>query len=141
MPTFKNETNKPIQYFTESGNKIVIFDPAKEVGLDFWVPYSQLGLTLVSADYPPVPDSVLVCGKFKFSKGMKRIFNINPCSVYSLHIDVKKGEVMLYLGTGKNGINVNGTYTFTLNWSKVPFIRVEGLEDGTVAEIQATEAD
>lgn len=141
MPTFKNETDKLIQYFTESGNKIVIFDPDKEVGLDFWVPYSQLGLTLISADYPPVPDSVLISGSFKFSKGMKRIFNVNTCNAYSLHLNVRQGSTIIYLGTGKNGITVTGAYTTSLTWSRVPFIRVEGLEDNTVIEIQSTEVE
>ena len=139
MPTFKNETNKPIQHFMDG--KIVIFDPNKETALDFWVPYSQLGLTLVSAEYPPVPDSVLISGTFKFSKGMKRVFDINSCSAYSLHMDVKSGEAMLYLGTGKNGVNVSGSYTVSLYWSRVPFIRIEGLADGTVAEVRAVEVE
>ena len=139
MPTFKNETDKPIQYFMDG--KIIIFDPGKETALDFWVPYSQLGLTLVDAEYPPVPDSVLISGTFKFAKGMKRIFNISPCNAYALHMDVKSGGVMVYLGTSKNGVSVDGSYTVTLNWPKVPFIRVEGLADATVAEIQAVEGD
>lgn len=139
MPTFKNETNKPIQHFMDG--KIVIFDPNKETALDFWVPYSQLGLTLVSAEYPPVPESVLISGKFKFSKGMKRIFEINSCNAYSLHLEVREGEAMLYLGTSKNGIAVSGSYTTTLNWSRVPFIRAEGLADNTTVEIQAVEVD
>ena len=139
MPTFKNETDKPIQYFMDG--KIVIFDHGKETALDFWVPYSQLGLTLVDAEYPPVPDSVLISGKFKFRKGMKRIFDINPCNAYSLHLEVREGEVMIYPGTSKNGITVSGSYTTTLNWSKAPFIRAEGLADDTVVEIQAVEVN
>lgn len=138
MPTFRNDTNKPIQYLLKDEGKIIIFDPKREKGLDFWVPYSQLGLTLVSATYPPVPNSVLINGKFKFSKGLERKFNIDPCHSYSLYINVKRGEVLLYLEAGKSSIDLDDTYTSVFNWSRVPYIRVVGIQDDSLVEIQAT---
>lgn len=138
MPTFRNDTNKPIQCHLEDEGKIIIFDPKREVALDFWVPYSQLGLTLVSATYPPVPNSILIDGKFKFSKGLERIFNIEPCRSYSLFIDVKNGEALLYLEAGKNSIDITSSYTGVFNWSRVPYIRVVGIQDNSSVEIHAT---
>lgn len=138
MPTFRNDTDKPIQYHLQEEGKIVIFDPKREVALDFWVPYSQLGLTLVSETYPPVPNSILINRKCKFSKGEERKFTITPCTSYSLFIDVKDGEVLLYLEAGRSSIDITSSFSGVFAWSKVPYIRVVGIKDSSYVEIRAT---
>ncbi len=139
MPTFKNETTKPIFYKVKDKEQIIIFDPQKEVMLEFWVPYLQLGLTLMSAEYPPVPNMILLSGEFTFMHGLERKFNIDACDSYTFEITVNSGKVRLYLGATKNSMDISSSYNYkvVLDWSLVPYIRIVGLQDDSNVMIHA----
>ncbi len=89
MPTFKNNTSRPIIYtgIIQSPNdypqkQLIIFDPNQEVKLDFWVPYEKLGLTLTNENSPAVPSTVLVSGTFSFGEGTERKYSLEECDTY-----------------------------------------------------------
>ena len=143
MPTFRNDTDKFIVYKLDKEKKYVMFDPKKEVPLEFWVPYVQLGLTLVSASYPPVPDTILISGEFLFDNGLVRKFNIDPCDTYYLEVVVKSGKILIFPGESKNNIPVsaNEKHSVKFEWAKYPYIRVVGVHADTVALILAYRGD
>ena len=139
MPTFRNDGERPVIYTVSNGKDIIIFDPKKNVQLVHWVPYQKLGLTLVSESYPPVPNTVLVSGEFKFTQGMRRRFEIEPCKAYTLDIYPVAGNINLYLGASPTGRHISAMdYHETLDWEYAPYITVEGGIGGGSAEIQAT---
>ena len=135
MPTFKNETKHYIDY--EAKNVLLRFEPGEERGLPFWLPYQKLGLTLINADYPVVPNTILIGGKFNFDEGTERKFNIEPCESYSVHISVQKGKLAMYQGNSAFSIDIEANYSGVLDWDCAPYLRVKGLEAGTVATIHA----
>ena len=135
MPTFKNCTDKIINY--ESGGKIYSFLPGRTFGLAEWIPYQELGLELIDENYPKVPSSILISGRFKFSKGLERKFSIPHCESYNLKISVKSGALKLYTSNSTLGVELSGDYVTTLQWSYTPFIRLKGLEAGTEASVHA----
>jgi len=145
MPTFKNETSHYIDYEQETGGKknMLRFKPDEERALPFWLPYQQLGLTLISADYPAVPNTVLISGNFNFDEGTERKFNIEPCDDYALSIIVQSGKIALYHGNSPvsvevaENIDVPYHYRAKLEWEYAPYLRVVGLENGTTATIHA----
>ena len=139
MPTFRNDGERSVIYTAPNGKDIIIFDPNKNVQLVHWVPYKKLGLTLVSDSYPPVPNTVLISGDFKFTQGMKRKFDIEPCKKYTLDIYPVSGGVGLYLGAATTGKSISLVdYHEELEWQYAPYIVVVGLYDESSASIQAT---
>ncbi len=138
MPTFRNDGERAVIYNEPDGKNIIIFDPNKNVQLVHWIPYKRLGLTLVSESYPPVPDSVLISGDFKFTAGMERKFEIEPCQKYQLDIYPVEGTLMVYLGASLKGRLVATVgYHEIIEWKNAPYIRVEGGSNGGSASIQA----
>ena len=137
MPTFKNKTKRIINY--EANGKIYTFLPEEEYALKTWIPYQQLGLELVDANYPSVPSQILLSGKFNFNEGLERKFNLEPCEKYKLEMRVEAGIVKLYFGTSQIGIEVEGgeCYKVTSDWGIAPYIRVVGIENESKAEIYA----
>ena len=101
MPTYRNNTDLAINY--ESKGKLYSFSdyPAK-----FWVPYQELGLELVNADYPPVPDSIIISGTFRFDYQIERRFNIEHCESYRFKVSVQSGRVKLYAGQSRVGVEI-----------------------------------
>ena len=137
MPTFKNNTTHYIDYEAliqaasgETRKILVRFEPKEERGLPFWLPYQKLGLTLVNANYPAVPDKVLVSGTFKFNAGTERRFNIEPCSRYVVNILAQKGKVKFYAGASLTGqevaeeADVPYRQRTMLTWETAPYIRL-----------------
>ena len=138
MPTFRNDGERAVIYNEPDGKNIIIFDPGKNVQLVHWIPYKRLGLALVSESYPPVPDSVLISGEFKFSPGMERKFEIEPCKKYQLDILPITGRVTLYLGASNKGQVISVLdYHEVIDWHNAPYIRVSCGENGGSASIQA----
>ena len=135
MPTFKNDTKHYIDY--EAKNVLLRFEPNEERGLPFWIPYQKLGLTLVNADYPAVPNTILISGNFNFDNGTERKFNIEPCESYSIDISVQKGKIAMYPSNSAVSVEIEGDYKATLDWGYAPYLRIKGLEAGTVAAIRA----
>ena len=139
MPTFRNDGERAVIYTEPDGKDIIIFDPGKNVQLVHWIPYKRLGLTLISESYPPVPDSVLISGDFKFTAGMTRKFEIEPCQKYELEIYPSEGTLRLYLGASLKGRLVSSAgYREIIEWKNAPYIRVSGAINGGSASIQAT---
>ena len=138
MPTFRNDGERAVIYTEPDGKNIIIFDPGKNVQLVHWIPYKRLGLTLVSESYPPVPDSVIISDVFKFSCGMERRFEIEPCKKYLLDIIPMEGNLRLYLGASEKGRVITAGYSELLDWQNAPYIRVKSDEDGVSATIQAS---
>ena len=140
MPTFKNETKHYIDY--ERNGKLVRFEPDEERGLPFWLPYNKLGLTLINSEYPVVKNKILISGEFDFNKDMERLFNIEECDKYTVKIDVAKGKCSVYPGNLASGTEIKAGYSHKIEiaWEIAPYLKVIGLEDGTVVEIYA-EAD
>ena len=139
MPTFRNDGERAVIYTGSEGKGIIIFDPGKDVKLSHWVPYKRLGLRLVNESYPPVPTPVLISGEFKFTPGMKRRYEIEPCKTYTLDINVETGRVILYLGASKNGKQISlAEYHETLEWQYAPYITLVGAAEDTTVDVQAT---
>jgi hypothetical protein len=144
MPTFKNETSRPATCNAtirppEGGTRrvIVTFAPGEEKPLSFWVPYAQMGLTLVDPAFPPVPESVLASGTFPLAAEAERRFDIAPCDGYSLDVIAQTGSVVLYIGEGSVGIPISATsptayrYRGVQDWEYAPYIRIVGVIDGS----------
>ena len=139
MPTFRNDGERAVIYTEPDGKDIIIFDPGKNVQLVHWVPHKRLGLTLVSESYPPVPNAILISGDFKFTAGMERRFEIEPCQTYALDIYLVKGSVILYLGSSSAGKVISlMDYHERIEWKNAPYIRVAGGASGAEVSIQAT---
>lgn len=141
MPTFRNDGERSVIYTAPNGKDIIIFDPNKNVQLIHWVPYKKLGLTLVSENYPPVPNTVLISGTFKFNQGMERKFDIEPCKKYTLDIYPITGTPVLFLGAALTGRHIPASstdYHETLEWQYAPYIRISGGVGGSTVTVQAT---
>ena len=148
MPTFKNGGQRTVVYkgIVQPPNErpreiLVFFDAGMEKKLNFWVPYEQLGLELVDADNPPVPDTVLLSGTFKFDEGTERKFTLRHCDKYMLDIIMQSGRVKVFHGNSEIGAELSAQsdisyrYHVINDWEFAPFLRVVGLEDGTEATI------
>lgn len=150
MPTFKNNSDRYIDHNaliqTPSGEpkKILIrFKPGEERGFPFWVPYQKLGLELVNADYPAVPNTILISGTFNFDEGTERKYNIDSCDTYIVNIIVQSGKVMMYPGNSDVGVvvaenaDVPYHYKATLDWEYAPYLKLVGLEADTTVTLHA----
>ena len=150
MPTFKNETEKPV-YCTatvrESDGRarrmLIKIAPGKSMALAFWVPWQEKGLTLVSTDEPPARRTFLVSGTYDFTNGMVRKFDIEPCGSYALNVIVQTGRVRLSLG-GAGGSeeiaedeNVPFRYRGVLDWEDAPYFQLTALADDTRVTVHA----
>lgn len=137
MPTFRNNTDLAINY--ESKGKLYSFPPHKDYPAKIWVPYQELGLELVNADWPPVPENILISGVFRFMDGMERRFNFNHCDKYHLNINVYAGHIRLYVGASRIPVELTRDYDTVLDWEKAPYIRLVGYptesEIGVHAEV------
>lgn len=150
MPTFKNNTDKAIMHTCKiqppngkTQEIIIIAEAGKELMLNFWIPYDRLGLELVSADYPPVPDTVLLSGTFKFDEGTERKYVIEPCDMYTVDVILQSGGLRIYAGSSLSGAEIRSDgevpyrYHAKYDWEYAPYLRVVGIEDGTEATIHA----
>ena len=150
MPTFRNGGKRVIAYKgivqppnAKACEVLVIFDAGMDTKLNFWVPYERLGLELVDANNPPVPDTVLVSGTFKFDKGTERKFTIGHCDKYMLDIIMQSGRIKVYHGNTDIGAeltaqaDISYRYHVINDWEYAPYLRVVGLEDDTEATIHA----
>ena len=135
MPTFRNNTDLAINY--EHKGKLYSFPPHKDYPAKIWVPYQELGLELVNADYPPVPESILVSGTFRFMDGMERKFNMNHCSKYHLKICVYAGHIKLYAGSSRMATELTKEHDFVFDWEKAPYIRLVGYETESEVYVHA----
>jgi hypothetical protein len=143
MPTFKNNTNRLVEYTAwvrgvsfEPRKLLVSFPAGEEKALSFWVPHVQLGLSLVDANFPPVPNEILANGTFPLTAEATRTFQIAPCDRYSVDLIAQSGRFALFLGSGSLGVEVSAThptafrYAGVLDWEHAPHISVVGVEDG-----------
>ncbi len=150
MPTFRNGGKRTVFYkgIVQPPNDkpreiLVFFDAGKDTAINFWIPYEELGLELVDANNPPVPDTVLLSGTFKFDKGTERKFTIGHCDKYVLDVISKQGKVKVYPGNSAIGAEVSEEgklrydYHVVYDWEFAPYLRVVGLEDNTEAVIHA----
>ena len=135
MPTYRNNSNTAINY--NHNGRLYSFPPHKDYEAIEWLPYQELGLELVSADYPPVPESILLSGSFTFERGMERKFNIRHCERYKLNITVKSGKVRMYTGNAKIGLEVSDEYSGTLDWERAPYIRILSVDVQSEVKIDA----
>ena len=139
MPTYRNNTDLPINY--EHKGHLYNFPPHKDYPAKFWLPYQELGLELVNADYPPVPESIIVSGTFSFAQQMERKFNIGHCDKYKLKLSVEQGTIKLFTGSSKVGVEVNSSYDVELNWDRAPYFRIVGVEGENVVRVDAEVVD
>ena len=150
MPTFKNNTTRIVDYEctvqspTDGPKKILIrFDPGKEVALPFYVPHEKLGLTLVNANQPKVPPTVLLSGTFNFADNVERRFNIELCDTYILNVIVQKGKVALYAAGTDVPVEIAQDaespyhYRAVYDWEFAPYIRVKGVGAASTATVHA----
>ena len=139
MPTYKNNTDVAINY--NNKGRLYSFPPHTEYPALIWIPYKELGLELVSADYPPVPEKLLLSGTFKFEKQVERRFNFTHCDKYKLKLSVSEGCVKMYAGNSKVGAEISGDYDTVIDWEKAPFIRVIGVAERSMVRIDAEVLD
>ena len=150
MPTFRNGGERPVVYkgIIQSPNEksrevLVFFDAGKKTPLNFWIPYEELGLELVDADNPPVPNTILLSGTFKFDKGTERKFTLQHCDKYVLNVIVQHGRIKLYPGNSAIGVEVSSEanipyhYHVLYDWEYAPYLRAVGLSNGTEVTIHA----
>ncbi|MBQ9526903.1 MAG: hypothetical protein IJR68_04765 [Fretibacterium sp.] len=150
MPTFRNDTQRMIDHEcliqspTERPRKILIrFAPGETKKLTFWIPYQEKGLTLVDANDPKVPNTILVSGTFDFAPGVERRFNLERCDTYNINIIVQKGRLMLFPASANVGVEIAQEadipyhYRAVFDWEHAPYIRVSGLDAGTRATVHA----
>ncbi len=150
MPTFKNGGERTVVYkgIVQPPNEkpreiLVFFDAGKETKLNFWIPYEELGLELVNADDPPIPNTVLLSGTFSFDEGTERKFTLEHCDKYTLYIIVQSGSIKVYPSSSTIPVEVRADleipyhYNVVYDWEYSPYLRVVGLEDGTEATIHA----
>lgn len=135
MPTFKNNTKQMIIFEANGKNYLVL--PNKDLKTYEWIPYQEHGLDLIDENYPPVPSSIVVSGKFKFTNGLERRFNVPHCESYTVKISVKSGKLKLFTGNSTLGVEIGGEYSTSFAWGYVPYFRVKGLEADTEALIHA----
>ena len=135
MPTYRNNTDIAINY--ESKGKLYSFSPHKDYPAKFWVPYQELGLELVNADYPPVPDSIIISGTFRFDYQIERRFNIEHCESYRFKVSVQSGRVKLYAGQSRVGVEIVEDYDAVLDWEKAPYVRIVGLDGTSLEKVDA----
>ena len=139
MPTYRNDGERAIVYTETKGKDIIIFEPGKEIQLTHWIPYQRLGLRLVDEDYPPVPETMLISGEFRFERGMERKFSIEPCVKYELAIKPVSGAVRVYLGSSKKGRLISQTeYIGVQEWQYAPYIRVICESESSTVSLDAT---
>ena len=150
MPTFRNNGKQAVmyegtvQYPNDKPRRLlVIIDAGTEKKLNFWIPYEELGLELVSEDNPPVPNTILLSGTFSFDEGTERKFQIGHCDRYELYVISQKGKVKVYQGSSDVGAEVRADteipfhYHVVYDWEYAPYLRVVGLEDETQITIHA----
>lgn len=150
MPTFKNDTKRYIDHWCTlqapegTPQRVLIrFAPGEERRLTFWVPHVRLGLTLVSANDPKTPDTILTSGTYAFEPGVERRFNIEMCDTYAVNIIVQKGRVMLFPADTRTGVEVRQDaevpfhYRAVFDWEYAPFFRVVGMDEGTECTVHA----
>lgn len=150
MPTFRNGGERTVVYkgrIQQPNEKkreiLVFFDAGKETKLNFWIPYEELGLELVNADDPPVPNTVLLSGTFKFDEGTERKFILGHCDTYELNVIVQHGRVKVFPGNSDIGAEVVAEaevpfhYYEIYDWEYAPYLRVVGLDDETEVTIHA----
>ena len=138
MPTFRNDGERAVICTEPDGRNIIIFDPGKEIGLTYWIPYQRLGLTLVDGENPAVPDSLLISGEFMFERGMERKINIEPCRKYELDIIPIRGAVSLYIGSsGKGRVISQAEYHGLHEWQYAPYIRLAGVSETSAVRVEA----
>ena len=150
MPTFRNNGEHIVVYkgIIQLPNEkpkeiLVFFDVGIEVKLNFWVPYEELGLELIDADSPAVPNTVLLSGTFSFDEGTERKFTLGHCDRYMLYIVMQSGRLKVYSGSSAIGAEIRADvenpyhYHVVYDWEYAPYILVKGLEDGTEATIHA----
>lgn len=150
MPTFKNNTSRHIDHegliqnpIGEAQKILVRFKPGETRELPFWLPYQRLGLSLVNADYPPVPNTILISGTFNFNLNTERKFDIEPCDTYIVNVIVQSGRVMMYTGNSNIGVeiaeNIDVPYHYkaTMDWEYSPYLKFVGLNDNSVVTIHA----
>ena len=136
MPTFRNDTEYYIDFddFIIRNERrehvIVRFKPGEERKLDYWLPYVQAGLTLVDANNPPVPETILISSTYDFTEGLERRFNIPPCDRYIVNIIVQSGAIKFFTGASANyqevseDADVPFRYRTVLEWEAAPYIRL-----------------
>ena len=135
MPTYRNNTDLAINY--EHKGHLYSFPPHKDYPANFWLPYQGLGLELVSADYPPVPDSILISGTFRFDYQIERRFNIEHCIKYRLKLSMEQGTVRLYTGSSRVAVEVTDSYDVTLDWDRAPYFRLIGAGGENIVRVDA----
>lgn len=150
MPTFKNTGTRPISYTGKirgpdgkDRDSLIIFDPNKEVQLEYWVPYQKLGLEVTNENYPAVPSSVLISGTFSFDDGTERKYNIEPCDMYSVDVILQKGKAIIYAGNSATGAEISADgkvpyqYSAVYDWEYAPYLKIVGKAAGTEATVHA----
>ena len=79
----------------------------------------------------------MISGTFRFDYQIERRFNIDHCDKYRLKVSVESGRVKLYKGHSKVGLELTGDYEAVLDWDRVPYVRVVGIDGTSMVKIDA----
>jgi hypothetical protein len=129
----------------------VDFRAGEERRVSFALPrYAEKGLTLIDANYPPLPDPIIFDSVLLYDENVTREFAIRPCDKYLVQLIAQAGKISYRFG--ENGIAavldanlpIQCTFSKQVDWESAPLLIVNGLEDGSrvslhVEELQAGE--
>lgn len=115
MPTYRNQTANSIVYAQTT------FLPGVDTAVDFFIPYVELGLTLVSSS-PPVQSMILFSGTVA-----NKTLTIPAASNITVSA-VTPTSATLYLADDPSGVYITASngYSITAPWQSIGRIRVEG---------------
>ncbi len=126
MPTYKNAGVTQIYW----RNKL--WEPGESLALDFYVPHTDLGLTL-TASTPAVSPPVLLSEDITLAAGVAQTKAIPYAPRIVVSMVALTGTTVLTIGTKTLTLDANADYTSTvLPWDKVASLKLESTAGATV---------
>ena len=131
MPTYQNDTQSRI---THQDKLYMVWKPGEIKALPFFVPYEQLGLTLIDEQpYVRRDSSVYDYNEFEVQVGQKLVYNIPYHETFELSLAIISGEVEMYIGDGDvpTIIDELHDHVSTYAWDKTAYLTFVGTGTAT----------
>lgn len=134
MPTYRNDTQKRI---THQDANTLEWQPGEEKRLPFFVPWKDLGLTLVSAEPHVLKNtSVRDYTEFELRPGAVFVYDIPYHEAFELSLSALSGAAAVTVGDGdvRTVIDTRHDHVSTYSWKLSAYLTFEALGD-TAAQI------